>query len=138
MSVYFITCREIGMVKIGCAYDPFRRMRTLQTAFPLELALEALFVGAYREEREYHKRFAEHRVRGEWFKLCPEIAALIGTTTPPCRPLSVAQKRRLFAMHQDTRWTESKREEADRKRKEAARVLASADIYFPFRESVEA
>lgn len=51
MSTYFITCRQIGFVKIGCAYDPFKRLATLQAANPLELTLEALFVGAYAEER---------------------------------------------------------------------------------------
>lgn len=30
MSAYFITARAVGMVKIGCAYDPFDRLKTLQ------------------------------------------------------------------------------------------------------------
>lgn len=99
MSVYFITAREVGMVKIGCAYDPHRRLSYMQTACPVELTLEALIPGAYREERQYHAQFAPHRVRGEWFKITPEIEALIATFKAPEKPRSIAQKRRILQMH---------------------------------------
>lgn len=127
MSVYFITAREVGKVKIGCAYDPFVRLEKLQTSSPVDLTLEAILRGAYREEKEFHRRFAEHRVRGEWFALCPEIEALIATNSPPKRPISVADKRRLRNMH--TRGEEWK----ERHSEEAEKLLAQADIHFPFR-----
>lgn len=132
MSVYFITAREVGKVKIGCAYNPFSRLATMQIASPVELSLEAVFRGAYKEEKERHRQFAEHRVRGEWFHLCPEIEALIATVARPKRPVSVADKRRLMAMHtRGEEWTERQRDEAER-------ALAAADIHFPFRAKEDA
>lgn len=101
MSVYLITCRELGMVKIGVAFNPFVRLKTLQTAFPLDLTVEALIKGAHRREKELHQQFAAHRVRGEWFRLCPEIEALIDKDNVPQRPRSEAQKRRLHQLHSD-------------------------------------
>jgi hypothetical protein len=154
MAVYFIACREIGMVKIGTAYDPFARMRTLQVAFPLDLTVEALFVGAHRREREYHRQFAEHRVRGEWFRLCPEIEELIAGGVKPQRPRSEAQKRRLRQMHADPRplgpetppkhmldaWRAAKNKKplppsfmAPGFTKEERRRIQAGDITFPFR-----
>lgn len=99
MSVYFITAREVGMVKIGCAYDPHRRLAYLQTCSPVELALEALLPGAYPEEHEYHARFAAGRVRGEWFTITPEIEDLIASHSAPPKPRSIAQRRRILEMH---------------------------------------
>lgn len=99
MSVYFITARTVGMVKIGCAYDPHRRLGYMQTACPVELTLEALLPGAFTEEGEYHARFAEHRVRGEWFTLAPEIETLIAAHPAPEKPRSIAQKRRILQLH---------------------------------------
>jgi hypothetical protein len=29
--------------------------------------------GTLRDERRYHEQFAHLRIRGEWFKDCPEI-----------------------------------------------------------------
>lgn len=80
MSVYYITAREVGLVKIGCAWDAARRLAALQSCCPVELVLEASFKGSYREERELHARHAEHRVRGEWFTLTPQLEAEIKTT----------------------------------------------------------
>lgn len=83
MSVYFATCRELGLVKIGHATNPKRRWQGLQTGCPKPLTLEAQFEGGEREERELHTQFAEHRERGEWFRICPEIDAVIDQHKPP-------------------------------------------------------
>lgn len=94
MSVYFITCRKTGMVKIGCAYDPFERLKTLQTGSPTKLKIEALLKGAAKREREIHKLLAKHRVHGEWFRICPEIEAIIREVAKPTRVKLLAEKRR--------------------------------------------
>jgi hypothetical protein len=91
MSVYFITAREVGMVKIGCAFNPRSRFNTIQTSSPVEVALEAWVSGSYPEEREFHSRFAHLRVRGEWFKLTPEIEEIIASN-----PILVTKSNPLF------------------------------------------
>jgi hypothetical protein len=88
------------MVKIGCAYNPYHRMTHMQTCCPVELVVEALLPGAYAEERRHHALFAEHRVRGEWFKITPEIEALIASNPAPNSTRSIAQRRRILAMHE--------------------------------------
>jgi len=52
-------------VKIGVTTNLDGRMSQLQTPEPV--CLYALLDGWLREERELHKRFAEHRLQGEWF-----------------------------------------------------------------------
>lgn len=136
MSVYFVTCREIGMVKIGCARNPFARLATLQTAFPLELKIEAHMEGAYGREKEMHERFAKDRVRGEWFRITPEIDLLIHTLDAPERPRSEAQKGRLYRMHDEPK--PPRDPDQDFERRELKRRLASGDIHFPFRQLEDA
>jgi hypothetical protein len=153
MSVYFITCREIGFVKIGVAYDPFVRLATLQTAFPLDLKVEALVKGAHKREKEFHRQFAEHRARGEWFRICPEIEALIAAAETPQRPKSIAQKRRLYDLHGDIErlgpefppehirnaFKNPSARTVDEShtygwgRHDIRKLIASGDIHFPFR-----
>lgn len=93
MSVYFITCRKTGMVKIGCAYDPFRRLKTLQMGSPTKLKIEALLKGSHKREKQLHKLLAKHRVHGEWFKLSPEIEAIIKEVAKPTRVRMLAERR---------------------------------------------
>ncbi|WP_435844243.1 GIY-YIG nuclease family protein [Streptomyces griseoluteus] len=56
-------------VKIGTSADPEGRLRSLQTGQPVELSLLWTCDGDY--ERALHARFAEYRIRGEWFDLTP-------------------------------------------------------------------
>lgn len=83
MSVYFITCREVDLVKIGCAYNPVARFNHLRTSCPLELALEGAIPGGFKKERELHDRHAKFRVRGEWFEITPSIEAEIEASSRP-------------------------------------------------------
>lgn len=83
MSVYFITARELGRVKIGRASNPTRRLWELQTASSSKLQLEAVIPGDRREERELHTALSSLRIRGEWFHLTPQIEELIATGVDP-------------------------------------------------------
>ena len=78
MSVYFITARELGRVKIGyTASDPHVRLRHIQVGCPCPIKLEALIDGGRDVEAAIHQAFTAFRVRGEWFELCPAIELAI-------------------------------------------------------------
>lgn len=67
--VYFIWDSKTNEVKIGCSKNPYSRRKELQRGNAGELFIVALMPGDRAVESEYHGRFAEHRVRGEWFRL---------------------------------------------------------------------
>lgn len=71
--MYAIQVGEDGPIKLGVAKSPRERLATLQVGNHAELR----GLGAWRiwvsEERDYHDRFAEHRIRGEWFHPHPDI-----------------------------------------------------------------
>lgn len=75
-QVYFIQTLN-GEIKIGMAIDPQARMRGLQTSHPAQLTMLACCIGGHEQERQYHARFAAHRLHGEWFRPAPEILAEI-------------------------------------------------------------
>lgn len=74
--VYFVGS-ESGPIKIGLASDPKARLASLQTAHYEKLTILALAGGGSDAEREYHVRFAEHRLNGEWFKRHDDILSEI-------------------------------------------------------------
>lgn len=75
-GIYFATV-DGHTVKIGFASDVPARLRTLQTASHRPLHLLVVIAGSQADERQLHKRFAEHRVQGEWFRLSNEIKDFI-------------------------------------------------------------
>lgn len=65
---YLIAAEGSPLVKIGHTnVSPEKRLAGLQTGQPMLLTLLWSQPGDY--ERELHKRFSKHRVRGEWFDL---------------------------------------------------------------------
>jgi hypothetical protein len=162
MSVYFISCRKTGMVKIGCAYDPFDRLKSLQTGSPTKLKIEALLKGSTKRERELHKLLKKHRVRGEWFRLCPEIEAIIKEANTPTRVKSLSSKGKSLDLETMNEETSAKPNFARPVRippgftyetlpsptvtpgfderalsREQRKRIASGDITFPFRRLAE-
>lgn len=130
MSVYFITAREVGRVKVGCAFNPHDRFERLQTASPVELALEAVMRGAHKEERELHLRFAADRLHGEWFNITPEIELMILTYRAPKR----LKRADLVSLLPE----KPPRDPEDHwELKMLKKKLASGDIHFPFRALAE-
>lgn len=75
-DLYFIGGDE-GPIKIGVSNDPQRRLKGLQTGYPYPLQILATIEGGAMLEIEYHERFAEHRLHGEWFAPHPDILAEI-------------------------------------------------------------
>lgn len=67
-----------GYVKIGRAFDPEARARSMNTGCPLndyEVCHAVYFHDCYWAEREVHERLAESRLPGgEWFALPVHVA----------------------------------------------------------------
>lgn len=78
-EVYFIEAVGTGRIKIGVANCARSRLKHLDGPCPVELRLLGVLptdkAGAL--EKELHARFAEHRVKGEWFAAAPELLAFI-------------------------------------------------------------
>lgn len=87
MSVYFIR-DEYGLVKIGHARDPWRRLQALQTASGLRLAIVRVVDGGQKVEHWLHKHFADDRVRsrGEWFHFREEMLTVVPPDELPPKP----------------------------------------------------
>lgn len=68
MAVYFIQ-DEDGPIKIGYSEgNPYRRLNAFCTGNPRELKLLVSIPGGREEEQALHERFADLRVKGEWFR----------------------------------------------------------------------
>jgi len=52
-------------------------MSNLQVGCPEELILLAVIDGGREVEEELHARFADYRIRGEWFERCDELMDFI-------------------------------------------------------------
>jgi len=74
VPVYFVRAGQTDLVKVGFAWDPDRRLRTLQSANAERLHIIEKVPGSRAVERRFHKaltRLGLH-VRGEWFRIAGE------------------------------------------------------------------
>jgi hypothetical protein len=80
-------------VKIGIAGNPEHRLIELQCGQPRDLTILAVLPcrHAARLERLVHGAMTDHRARGEWFRLAPEVRRLIRAVKS-----GEATERRLF------------------------------------------
>lgn len=74
--IYMVAIDDHGLCKIGSALDVERRVASLQTASPFVLRLVKTRDGGADLERAIHRSADHLRVRGEWFKLTPEIVCI--------------------------------------------------------------
>ena len=74
--VYVLQHGDDPLYKIGIAKDPAQRARDLSTGAPRDLRIvtKRRLARAKSAESLLHKRFAKHRVRGEWFELPDAVA----------------------------------------------------------------
>lgn len=77
-DLYFIEsqCAE-RRIKIGIASDVKTRLGTMLVNSPYPLKLLKLVPGSASLEKELHRRFADDRLTGEWFKRSDELLTLI-------------------------------------------------------------
>lgn len=91
--IYFILDRAAGLVKIGFASDPWRRLSQVQTHNAAPLEIVALCEGDMADEAVMHQRFATSRVRGEWFTFCSDIEALVASLGAAIKPPIVSKTK---------------------------------------------
>jgi len=89
--VYFIRCGVDGPIKIWFSRDVPGRLRQLQTGQPQKLRVLRAMRGDPALEAWLHRRFAAHRLDGEWFAPHPELLSYIidNTLAPDERPRPV-------------------------------------------------
>lgn len=76
--VYFVAAPDAGLVKIGCTGIAVeRRVQQHRGGSPVPLQLLAAAPGTIDDERAIHTAFLAHHSHFEWFRLVPEVAALI-------------------------------------------------------------
>lgn len=75
--VYFVRQGASKRVKIGRAVNVDKRMNKLRHPLLGALKLMAKVPGGDVEEKALHKRFAEYRINGEWFRLEGALAEYV-------------------------------------------------------------
>jgi hypothetical protein len=85
VSVYFITCRDVNMVKIGYSDRVRSRFASVKVCCPIEAKLELMLPGGKDEERAIHALLKKDRVRGEWFWITETVQRFINNPPPPPR-----------------------------------------------------
>lgn len=75
--VYFVMGVRTNLVKIGFSQDAFRRIRSVAQGCSESINADLVILGTRADEKALHKRFAKHRVKGEWFEDCDEITAYV-------------------------------------------------------------
>lgn len=75
----YLVDSQIGYYKIGRSNEPVERFRKFDVMLPYDMKVIALIEtkDMHKLEKELHKRFAEWRVRGEWFALNPQQVLFI-------------------------------------------------------------
>lgn len=85
--VYFV--RAGDRVKIGRAVDLGQRIRALQTMHADELSLVLSIPAHAALEPAIQNRFAHLKVRGEWFRLAPDLIAFIEAVQGGANPVAL-------------------------------------------------
>lgn len=81
-AVYFIEVR--GFIKIGWSVKWRSRISNIQTSNPEPIKVLLVLGRPQIFERTMHRKFAEHRASGEWFRDHPDIRAYIQSREDEC------------------------------------------------------
>jgi hypothetical protein len=77
-DIYFIQAIEGGLIKIGLAADPKKRLAAMQAGCPIQLRVLGLIHGAdLFAERRLHRLFTADRRHGEWFEPSSQLLTYI-------------------------------------------------------------
>ena len=67
--IYFIGNKKLNICKIGYSKRPYRRIDSLRKLSPFDLEIFSIIDGAPHDEKMYHSKYFDYRIKGEWFKL---------------------------------------------------------------------
>lgn len=81
MFTYFAQAEQTGVVKIGLAGNPVKRLKNLQSTSPDRLKLLGVIAGDC--EVAMHKKFSADRLHGEWFVASERLMRFIADNTEP-------------------------------------------------------
>lgn len=82
--VYFIGNKQEQKVKIGSSGQPIKqRFITIQSNCPFDVEILLFVEGMRTIEKYLHNMFKSDNIRGEWFRLSPEIQAFINNPQLP-------------------------------------------------------
>lgn len=96
-TLYFIQAGSAGPIKIGFTTGDYaKRLATLQVGNAEELVSLAALENYPDTEKDWHIRFADLRIRGEWFlparKLTTAVSEAVATHRPPADRLANASE----------------------------------------------
>ena len=99
--VYFVRVAS-GPIKIGVSDDVPSRVNAIRVANHEEVTLLGAVAGSLQTEDDWHARFADERIRGEWFRGSAAMLAAIAEATAmplplPCRRALENETRRACA-----------------------------------------
>lgn len=77
--VYFVLVDSTRNIKIGYSTNIRRRIHTLQTSIPEKIKLLGYITGDMNKEKELHKMFRVHKIKGEWYRFDTSIIDYINT-----------------------------------------------------------
>lgn len=99
-TVYFIST-ESGPIKIGKAKNVVGRLKTLQTSSPEKLSVMGVYFGPQGIEHSLHGKFADLRIKGEWYRREESLLSFITdnsfpleTATRTSREIVLAEKNK--------------------------------------------
>lgn len=85
-KVYFLRCDSSGLIKIGVSTNVAHRVSAIQSGSPTQMTLLATEEGGQEREKQLHDTYAEHRVRGEWYRPTDELLDYISDQEQPSGP----------------------------------------------------
>lgn len=94
MPVYMARFGTSDVVKIGYSTDIATRMAIISGPLWDDMIVLRAFEGTRKQEDYLHQRFAEHRIRYEWFRFHPTMMGDVGLreiTLSPRGPITVAR-----------------------------------------------
>lgn len=106
--IYFIQPVSGGLIKIGFAIDPQKRLAEIQRMSPATLQILATIEGDRKREAELHQRFAGLRIYGEWFRAEKRLLDFIGPipergTLRRARKLAAGKRRKAAPLAQPSK-----------------------------------